>query len=341
MSWWWSGAIGAAKRKLQEDEAHPTNYQGVGLIVGVTGIVGNSLAEILPLRDTPGGPWKVYGVARRPQPAWNADNCVEYIQCDVFDPEETSSKLSKLTDVTHIFYVTWANMGSEAENCRHICLQTGRKHYIGPFEALGKIEPHDPPYHEEMPRLDVENFYHVQEDILFEEVRKKEGLTWSVHRPGVIFGFSPYSMMNAIGTLCVYATICKHEGLPLRFPGTQDTWNGYWDVSDADLIAEHHIWAAVDPFAKNEAFNCSNGDVFKWKHLWKVLAEQFGLEEKGLVPTKLEEVGQWWFADVVLSAGSSLDSMNKSKEHGFLGFRNSKSSFLSWIDKMKAYKFVP
>ena len=378
-----------AQRKLQEDEAHPTNYQGVGLIVGVTGIVGNSLAEILPLRDTPGGPWKVYGVARRPQPAWNADNCIEYIQCDVFDPEETSSKLSKLTDVTHIFYVTWANMGSEAENCRvngdmfrnvlsavipnapnlqHICLQTGRKHYIGPFEALGKIEPNDPPYHEEMPRLDVENFYHVQEDILFEEVRKKEGLTWSVHRPGVTFGFSPYSMMNAIGTLCVYATICKHEGLPLRFPGTQDTWNGYWDVSDADLIAEHHIWAAVDPFAKNEAFNCSNGDVFKWKDLWKVLAEQFGLEfhepegqglslekmmkdkgpvwdeivrEKGLVPTKLEEVGQWWFADVVLSAGSSLDSMNKSKEHGFLGFRNSKSSFLSWIDKMKAYKFVP
>ena len=305
------------------------------------------------------------------------------------DPEETSSKLSKLSDVTHIFYVTWANMRTETENCRvngemlrnvlnavipnapnleHICLQTGRKHYIGPFEAFGKIEPHEPPYQEEMPRLDFQNFYYVQEDILFEEVEKKEGLTWSIHRPAVIFGFSPYSMMNAIGTLCVYAAICKREGLPLRFPGSQEAWNGYWDVSDADLIAEQHIWAAVDPFAKNEAFNCSNGDVFKWKHLWRVLAEQFGLEwnepegerlrleemmkgkgavwdeivkEKGLVPTKLEEVGQWWYVDVVLSVGTTLDSMNKSKQHGFLGFRNSKSSFLSWIDKMKAYKLVP
>ena len=380
------------QKKLQEDEAQPGNYQSVGLIIGVTGIVGNSLAEILPLPDTPGGPWKVYGVARRPQPAWNADNRVEYIQCDVFDPEETSSKLSKLTDVTHIFYVTWANMMKEADNCRvngdmlrnvlnavipnapnlqHICLQTGRKHYLGPFEALGKIVPHEPPYHEEMPRLDFKNFYYVQEDTLFEEVEKKKGLTWSVHRPGVIFGFSPYSVMNVIGTLCVYAAICKHEGLPLLFPGTQEAWNGYWDASDADLVAEHQIWAAVDPFAKNEAFNCSNGDVFKWKHLWEVLAEQFELlewkgpddegerlwlaemmkgkgavwdeivREKGLIPTKLEEVGQWWLVDVVLSVGTALDSMNKSKEHGFLGFRNSKSSFLSWIDKTKAYKLVP
>ena len=114
------------------------------------------------------------------------------------DPEETSSKLFKLSDVTHIFYVTWANMRTEAENCRvnsemlrnvlnavipnasnleHIFLQTGRKHYIGPFEEFGKIEPHEPPYQEEMPRLDFQNFYYVQEDILFEEVEKKEGLT--------------------------------------------------------------------------------------------------------------------------------------------------------------------
>lgn len=57
MSWWWSGAIGAAKKKLDEDEA-PQSFQNVALVVGVTGIVGNSLAEILPLSDTPGGRWR-------------------------------------------------------------------------------------------------------------------------------------------------------------------------------------------------------------------------------------------------------------------------------------------
>ncbi|CAL5436331.1 unnamed protein product [Camellia sinensis] len=43
---------------------------------------------------------------------------------------------------------------------------------------------------------------------------------------------------------------------------------------------------------------------------------------------RLEEVGLWWFVDLMLSGEGMLDSMNKSKEHGFLGFRNSKSSFI-------------
>lgn len=88
-----------------------------------------------------------------------------------------------------------------APNLQHICLQTGRKHYSGPFELAGKAQAHDPPFHEDLPRLNVPNFYYTLEDILFEEVEKKEGLTYSIHRPGVIFGFSPYSLMNMVGTL--------------------------------------------------------------------------------------------------------------------------------------------
>ncbi|KAJ1385459.1 hypothetical protein SESBI_41641 [Sesbania bispinosa] len=338
-------------KKLEEDEA-PRTFQSVGLVIGITGIVGNSLAEILPLADTPGGRWKVYGVARRPRPSWNADHPVEYIQCDISDPNDAQAKLSVLTDVTHIFYVCWTNRPTEVENCdvNGAMLRNVLRAVI-PTLPISATCPSR------------------QEDILFEETAKKEGLTWSVHRPQVIFGFSPYSLMNLIGTLCVYAAICKHEGVPLRFPGTKGAWESYSAASDADLIAEQHIWAAVDPYARNEAFNCSNGDVFRWKHLWKVLAEQFGIEEYGyeegshlklselmkdkgpvwdeivrenqLQPTKLEEVGEWWFGDLILAGEGILDSMNKSKEHGFLGFRNSKNSFISWIDKTKAYKIVP
>ncbi|KAK9165899.1 hypothetical protein Scep_001090 [Stephania cephalantha] len=344
-------------KKVDEHEV-PLNYQSVALVVGVTGIVGNSLAEILPCSDTPGGPWKVYGVARRPRPSWNADNRMEYIQCDVSDTEEVQSKLSPLTDITHIFYVTWAPRPTEADNIeinslmlknvlqsvipnapnlQHVCLQTGIKHYFGPFEFLGKIKQHDPPFVEDVPRLSAPNFYYAQEDILFDEIKRKEGLTWS--------------------------------GTPLRFPGTRVAWEGYYnDVSDADLIAEQEIWAAVDPYGRNEAFNCSNGDVFKWKHLWKVLGEQFGVEcaefeeglslqemmkDKGgvwdeivrkneLYPTKLEEVWAWQIFDAMFSLKEPyLVSMNKSKEHGFLGFRNTVNAFVSWIDKTKAYKIVP
>uniref|UniRef100_A0A5B7BXS8 Iridoid synthase n=2 Tax=Davidia involucrata TaxID=16924 RepID=A0A5B7BXS8_DAVIN len=327
------------------------------------------------------------GLRRRPPPTAR----LERRPSRGVHPVRHLAKLSPLTDVTHIFYVTWTNRSTESENCEangtmlrnvltavipnapnltHICLQTGTKHYVGPFELFGELQPHDPPFTEDMPRLDAPNFYYTLEDVLFEEAAKKEDLAWSVHRPPVIFGFSPFSMMNIIGSLCVYAAICKHENKPLKFPGTKAAWNCYSVAADADLIAEHQIWAAVDPYAKNEAFNCSNGDVFKWKHLWKVLAEQFGVEcvefdesekviglvemmkdkgpvwdeivrEKELVPTKLEEVGLWWFVDLMLGGEALLDSMNKSKEHGFLGFRNSKNSFISWIDKAKAYKIVP
>lgn len=37
----------------------------------------------------------------------------------------------------------------------------------------------------------------------------------------------------------------------------------------------------VDPYAKNEEFNCSNvwsTHVYKMKHLWKILAEEFNIE---------------------------------------------------------------
>ncbi|RLM68837.1 hypothetical protein C2845_PM17G05130 [Panicum miliaceum] len=123
--------------------------------------------------------------------------------------------------------------------------------------------------------------------------------------------------------------------------------------------------------AKNEAFNCSNGDIYKWRQLWPILAGRFGLEwigyegeenrvkvskamagkevvwaefveENQLVPTQLHEVANWWFVDALFSVELEfLDSMNKSKEHGFLGFRNTVKSFNSWIDRMKAYNIVP
>lgn len=403
MSWWWAGAVGAA-RKRSDDGPPPSapKFQSVGLVIGDTGIVGNSLADILPLSDTPGGPWKVYGVSRHPKPPPSDPptfGSFDHVTCDLSDKTQTLETLSPIAeDVTHLFYVAWTDRGDEesnraansamlrhvldavlpsAKNLQHVCLQTGQKHYLGPFELWGKIRAHEPPFREEMPRLEAPNFYHDLEDVLVEGINERNGLgigdpvSWSVHRPTTIFGFSTRSLMNLMGSLCVYASICKKENVGLKWPGNRVQWEGFSDASDADLVAEQQIWAAVDPYAKNEAFNCSNGDVFKWKHMWKILAEQFGVEfvefegederaklvdlmkgkeevwdeivkENELLPTKLEEVGQWDFVDVMLNMEEShLGSMNKSKEHGFLGFRNSVTSFISWIDKAKAFKVVP
>jgi nucleoside-diphosphate-sugar epimerase len=362
----------------------------VALIAGVTGIVGNTLADQLAEEDAPGGPWKVYGLARRPKPDWLNQSNLIYIQCNLLEREQTLAKLSPLHDVTHIFYVTWVNRDAEEESCeanggmlrnvidallpnakqlQHIVLQTGGKHYTGPFAYAGKLEIPDAPFKEDSPRLPCPNFYHTQEDIVFDTVKQKQGLTYSVHRPTVIFGFTAGNLMNMVCTLAVYASICKYEGKPLIFPGNGVCWAQLFDASDASLIAEQEIWACLDPKAKNQAFNSSNGDVFIWKRLWYLLAEKYELQvqeykgeptslsemmkgkeqvwdkivqENGLQPLELHEVGHWWFADLLLNQTfENVSSMNKSREHGFLGWCDTEKSFLSAINKARANKVVP
>jgi hypothetical protein len=175
--------------------------------------------------------------------------------------------------------------------------------------------------------------------------------------------------MNMVSTLAVYASSCKYENKPLVYPGNRITWDHLFDASAADLIAEQKIWASLDPKGKNEPFNSSNGDVYKWKQLWYLLADKYGLEvpeykgvansleelmkgkeqvwerivhENGLHPLKLEEVGHWWFAELILNQPfKNMRSMNKSCVHGFLGWHDSEKSSLSVIDKARENKVVP
>ncbi|CAL4915036.1 unnamed protein product [Urochloa decumbens] len=395
MSWWWAGAIGAARKRRDDDPAAASDsqqaFQSVALVVGSTGIVGASLIDILPLPDTPGGPWKVYALSRRPLPPWYppSSSAVTHIHADLTDATTTADALAPLTDITHVFYVAVSWRATEAQTREanaamlrnvlsavvptspklvHVSLQTGTMHYFGDFGSK-TTRVHDPPYTEDMPRLelDVPIFYYDQEDILHDAVARRGGAAvgWTVHRPNLIFGFSPRSGANVVCSLCVYAAICAKDGAKLRWPGSRAAWEG---------LNTQHIWAAVEPMARNEAFNCSNGDVYKWKKLWPVLAGRFGLEwagyegeekrpklaeamagkeavwaeivkENELVETKLEEVASWWLVDVVADQygldWEILDSMNKSKEHGFLGFRNTVKSFNTWIDRLKAHKIVP
>ncbi|MCO5556328.1 hypothetical protein L7F22_009876 [Adiantum nelumboides] len=167
----------------------------VALVVGITGIVGTSLANLLLRPDAPGGPWK---------------------------------------------------------NLQHIVLQTGGKHYVGTSRYTWSSHGKEPPFMEDMPRLPFPNFYYTLEDILFDTLKRKDvNLTWFVHRQKVIFGFSPCSLMNILGTFDVYTCICKHEGLPSLFPSNSTYWEQFGNVSDADLAAEQELWAEMDSIAKN------------------------------------------------------------------------------------------
>ncbi|KAK9288778.1 hypothetical protein L1049_017242 [Liquidambar formosana] len=366
----------------------------VALIVGVTGMAGLSLAEALKMPAALGGPWKVFGTARRPKPSWFPSSIIDgYISFDATDSDDTNDKLSPISnEVTHLFWVAIQVRETEEANASvneamlanvlnvlksdpasrlcHITLQTGTKHYMGPIfdPALsGQLVPHDPPFCEELPRLPYPNFYYALEDLI---ASYSPSLTYSIHRSSIIIGASSRSVYNALLTLAAYATICRYEGSPFRYPGTRYTWEHFCDMSDARVLAEQHIWAAVSSKAKNQAFNCTNGDVFTWKSLWKVLCEIFDVEfvpfdetekfdfgemmktkgkvwddiveKKGLYKTKLEEITCAIALESVLHFGfQHVCSMNKSREFGFFGHANTLKSIGMWVGRLRDMNIIP
>ncbi|XP_059647074.1 3-oxo-Delta(4,5)-steroid 5-beta-reductase-like [Cornus florida] len=370
------------------------DYRAAALIVGVTGMVGLTLAEALKKPTAPGGPWKVYGAARRALPTWFPSGLLDhFIAFDATNRDETLQNLSPIaSNVTHIFWVALQIRETEQLNItlnstmltnvlaainsasdpqlRHITMQTGTKHYMGPIfdpSLSTQLVPHEPPFREDYPRLPYPNFYYALEDLL---ATYSHSFTYSIHRSSIIIGASSRSLYNTILTLSVYATICRREGLPCRYPGTLYTWEHFCDMSDARVLAEQQVWAATTDGAKNEAYNCTNGDVFTWKSFWKVLCKVFEVEfvpfdekdkfdftelmrdkgrvwdeiveEHGLYKAKMEDITCFEALQTVLHFEfQHVSSMNKSREFGFFGYADTLKSVRIWVERLRQMKIIP
>ncbi|KAF7844051.1 3-oxo-Delta(4,5)-steroid 5-beta-reductase-like [Senna tora] len=140
---------------------------------------------------------------------------------------------------------------------------------------LKQLAPHEPPFHESMPCLPYPNFYYALENFV---ASYAPSVTYSVHRSSIIVGASTRSEINMLLMLAAYAAVCRHEGLPWRYPGNMYMWEHFCDMTDAGVLAEQHVWAAIMDVAKNEAFNCTNGNVFTWKRMWNVMSKEFDVE---------------------------------------------------------------
>ncbi|KAL2898728.1 Iridoid synthase CYC2 [Bienertia sinuspersici] len=278
----------------------------VAAIFGVTGLVGRELARRLSSKYS----WKVYGIARREERNFlKKTNNYQFVSCDLLSPFDTQKKLTCLEDVTHIFWVTWANqfpldspeccqqnkemlsnaldaMLPKAKSLKHVSLQTGMKHYVSLRGPISLRDIDIAYYGEDCPRASPGyNFYYVLEDLLQERLAANK-VTWSVQRPGLITGCSNRTLYNFMGCLAIYASICRHLDLPFVFGGSRECWEEAWiDVSDARLVAEQHIWASTDDQVSSsssseggEAFNAINGTCFTWKEIWPIIGKKFGLE---------------------------------------------------------------
>ncbi len=351
------------------------------LVVGASGIIGSATAALLLDKG-----WRVLGLARRPvdQPG------VEPVAADLQDAGATAAALRDVRPDA-VFVTTWLRQPTEAENIRvnagmvrnlldglrpgasadtprHVALVTGLKHYLGPFESYGKGTLPQTPFREEQGRLPVDNFYYAQEDEVFAAARR-DGFTWSVHRPHTVIGKAVGNAMNMGTTLAVYATLCRETGRPFRFPGSAAQWNGLTDMTDARQLAHQLLWAAETPAAADEAFNIVNGDVFRWSWMWARIAEWFGLEpapfdgtvlsledqmrdddavwrriaeREGLVEADLSRLASPWHTDADLGRPIEVvTDMGKSRRLGFLRYQATDAAFFDLFAQLRADRIVP
>ncbi len=349
------------------------------LVVGATGIAGRGVCQALLDQGA-----SVQGVSRRSEGLVPG---TQHVSADLL-ARSVSDALSGLGP-THVYLTTWVRGQTEQQNVevnagivrtvlhalsagktvKHVALCTGLKHYLGPFDAYVRTGALPlTPVREEHPRLDTPNFYYAQEDELY-AAAKRDGFTWSVHRPHTVIGEAVGNAMNMGSTLAVYASICKETGRPFKFPGSAAQWNGLTDMTDARVLGKHLVWASTHDVAKNDAYNVANGDVFRWKWMWPRLASWFGVEsigfeqdpvsleaqmrddrpvwkrlveKHGLAEADLDRVASPWHTDLDLGRPIEVTTdMGLSRKRGFLVYQGTEDSFTDLFGQLRKDRLIP
>jgi hypothetical protein len=162
--------------------------------------------------------------------------------------------------------------------------------------------------------------------------------------------------------------------VPLRYPGG----SRLIEATDARLLARAALWAGTSPRCANEAYNVTNGDVFRWAELWPRIAELFGMDvgpphpislasvmaDKGPVWERIRErhglrcsleelVPTWEFSDLIFAWGSHpalganadsgaiLVSTIKARQHGFADCMDTEAMFLEWLSEYQRRGALP
>jgi hypothetical protein len=173
--------------------------------------------------------------------------------------------------------------------------------------------------------------------------------------------------MNLVTSLATYAAMSRELGLPLRFPGRREGWNTLQETTDAELFGRATLWALGEDKARNEIFNVSNGDVYRWRQLWNELAAFYDLpvaeplamstvsemSEKGplwdsivarygLHATPYEQIANWSFVDWMLNFGEeTILSTIKIRQAGFADCIDTHESFRRQLTKLRKLRIIP
>jgi nucleoside-diphosphate-sugar epimerase len=346
----------------------------VALVAGAGGVVGRSVVEHFARTGV-----KVRGASRRaPQGSVNWT----HLPVDLLDRERASEGLQAAGDTTRLVFAAYIEKADLAEQIgpnvamlentldaldhwdaplRHVTLYQGMKYYgahLGRFRTPAK---------EDDPRLLVPNFYYDQEDLLRQRAAER-GFALTVFRPEAVIGYAQGTPMNLLMVLGTFIAMTRERGLPLRFPGAAETYNQiFYQMTDAELLARATDWAGSAPSADGQAFNITNGDVVRWSHVWKRLAEHYGLEvappqtvplaavmpsfeglwnqmveRHGLVPTAYNDLVDWRFGDMILnSTWDNVSSVIKLRQAGFQECFETTDRLIELLDDLGRRRVLP
>ncbi|MBB2168127.1 SDR family oxidoreductase [Gluconacetobacter aggeris] len=345
--------------------------QPVALVAGANGIIGNAVAHELRSHG-----WKVRALGRKPV------NGFETLTVDLTVPVATAAALEAAGDTTHLFYASLSpdsNLAIEATRnagmlsnlldgleaarapLQRVVIYQGYKIYgvhLGaqaPIPARESDPPHMPP-----------NLYMAQEATLRERA-KRSAWNYVALRPDVVVGDVTGNPMNIALVVGVFATISQKLGIPLRFPGTEKAYRQLVQFTDSALLARASYWAATSNHAVGEAFNVTNGDVFRWERMWEDVAMFLGMplaspvplvlarhmadkgpiwreiaEEHGLAIHELDQLVNWEFGDFVFHTETDVISdVNKIYRFGFTERMDSTSSLLTALDRFRGKNILP
>lgn len=344
------------------------------LVAGSQGVSGRAAAHAWAKQ--PGA--TVYGLSRR---TGGAESGVRAISVDLLAPADVKAKLKSIGDVTDIVFGAYIEKPTAAEksevnvailrnlldvvedgssSLRHITFFQGGKAYgadLGPFKT---------PAREDDPRLMPPNFYYDQEDFLRTRQAGKSW-AWTALRPEAICGYGIGNPMNLAMVIAVYAVLSKELGLPLRFPGPEGAYRALYQVTSAEILANATVWAAEEPKARNEVFNITNGDYFRWQYLWPRIARMFAMDladpvpfslatymsdkgplwdsvvqKYGLQPIPYEQVASWPFGDFIFhSAFDNISSTIKARRAGFAECIDTEDMFAQLFESLRQQRVIP
>ena len=341
------------------------------LVVGASGIIGNAVVRELQGRTD----WQV-----RALPRTFVDG-VETIKVDLLDLDATTRALAAARDTTHVFYAALKG-GTDLLDEERINggmlrnLLDGLKavgaplqrvvHYQGAKVYGVHLGATQAPFYEDDPRHMTPNFYYAQEDLLRQRAAAGE-FEWSILRPDVVVGDIAGNPMNIVMVMGVFAALSKQAGVPLRFPGTHKVYSGVLaQTTDSAWMARASIWAALDPAARNEAFNLVN-EPFRWERIWRRVANAFEMEvgppqpfslarqmplkaeawaqlarQHGLQTPPIEKLVGWWFGDFVFNTEFDMVSdMGKIRRAGFTEAVETEATIVAAIERLRSGGQLP